>query len=82
MMPAPHSQKKLTQYARALGIKRGTKKWTTFIDLAAASSGKIPCDLMSNEKVISRLPAFFRTLRSKKLSDKKIDELIDRLRGI
>jgi len=81
MMPAPQSQKKLIQYARSLGIRRGTQQWTTFMDMAAASSGKIPSDLMSNERVISRLPAFFRTLRSKKLSDKDIEDLIDRLRG-
>ena len=82
MMPAPNSQDKLAHYAQALGIRRGTRNWATFMDLAAASGGKIPRDLMSNERVISRLPAFFRTLRNKKLTDSKLDELLDRLRGM
>ena len=81
VMPAPHSAAKLAEYATALRIKRGTKPWTTFMDLAAASQGRIPRDLMKDEHVISRLPAFFRTLRNKKLTGQKLDELIDRLRG-
>ena len=75
----PGSEEKLKDYARYLGIAFGTAEWKQFKDLAAIDAGKIPEDLRS-EKVLARLPIFFRALRDKKFSDKDLKTLIEKIR--
>ena len=75
----PASEEKLKTYARCLGIQIGTAEWKHFKDLAAIDAGKIPEDLRG-EKVLARLPIFFRALRDKKFSDKDLKELIKKIR--
>ncbi len=69
-------QQKLEGYTAALKISRDSEEWTTFFDLAHTAKGKIPEDIRSNPKVLSILPAFYRTARGEKLDKKKIDQLI------
>lgn len=69
-------QQKLEGYAAALKIPRDSEEWTMFFDLAHTAKGKIPEDIRSDPKVLSILPAFYRTARGEKLDKKKIDQLI------
>ncbi len=69
-------QQKLEGYATALKIERDSEDWTTFFDLAHTAKGKIPDDIRNDPKVLSILPAFYRTARGEKLDKKKIDQLI------
>lgn len=69
-------QQKLEGYASALKIPRDSEDWTTFFDLAHTAKGKIPEDIRNDPKVLSILPAFYRTARGEKLDKKKIDQLI------
>lgn len=71
--------KKFEGYASALKIQRDSEEWTTFFDLAHAAKGKIPEDIMKDPKIISILPAFYRTVRGEKMDKKKIKQLIDLL---
>ena len=80
ILPPPQSQDILTRYASALKLKKGSADWYEFFDLAAAEAGMIPKDLQDQE-VLHRLPVLFRTIRSTKLSNKQLDELIERLRS-
>jgi transcriptional regulator with XRE-family HTH domain len=76
-MPPPQDTEILERYAKALGVKVGTDDWYTFFDLAAADRGIIPKDLMSDHEVVKMLPAFFRTLRGQKISEKKLEKLVE-----
>lgn len=67
---------KLQGYALALRIQRDSEEWTTFFDLAHTAKGLIPKDILKSPRVVSILPAFYRTARGKKLDKKKIEELI------
>ena len=80
-LPAPQSREKLEQYAKALGLKRGSDDWYQFFDLAAAEAGRIPDEILSDEDILDKLPILFRTLRGQKIPDEKLKELIDKLRG-
>jgi len=77
----PQDIKKLKEYAHFLGLKEGSSGWHTFVDLASASSGRIPQDIVSDEKLVSRLPVLFRTLRRKKLTKESLKDLIEKLRS-
>ena len=80
LMPPPQGKGKLEEYAKCLNIKKGTDDWYQFFDLAAVESGRIPEELLSDAKVAASLPILFRTLRGKKISEKKLDELVEMIR--
>ncbi len=73
---SPHSDVVILQkWAKAIGIK-DKKEMQDFIDEANIAQGTIPKDLLSEDNITEYLPAFFRTLRSKKPNKKDTDELI------
>ncbi len=80
LLPPPESEAKLTEYAKALGIRRGSDDWYEFFDLARAARGKVPPELLRDPEVVARLPLLFRTLRGQKVSEKNLNELIDMIR--
>ena len=72
----PKDGKKLAKLASALSIKKGSNEWQEFMDLASVAKNELPEDLQDNERVASVLPAFYRTLRNKELSEKDLEELL------
>ncbi len=73
----PQSTEILERYAEALEIRRGSDDWGRFFDLAAAESGRIPDDLLSDAEVAGKLPVLFRTLRGERVTDEQMKGLID-----
>ena len=63
----PKSGKILDRYADALELRKGSEERLTFFDLAMASSGKIPGDILSDRELYSRLPLLFNDLRKRKV---------------
>jgi transcriptional regulator with XRE-family HTH domain len=76
----PESNDKLTDYARALGLRKGSPEWFEFFDRAAAERGRFPDDLLSDTELLGRLPVLFRTLRGAKVDSRHLDALIERIR--
>jgi len=77
LMPPPQGSDKLEEYARYLHIKKGTDDWYKFFDLARIEAGRIPDELMKDEAVVASLPILFRTLRWQKISEKKLEKLVE-----
>jgi transcriptional regulator with XRE-family HTH domain len=77
LLPPPQSKEKLEQYAQALGLRKGSSAWYEFFDLAAASRGQIPEEFLADDALVKKLPVLFRTLRGEKVTEKKLDELIE-----
>ena len=77
---APQGPEIRARYAAALGIREGTDDWLTFFDLAAADLGRIPEDLLSDEKLLKSLPVLFRTVRDSDLSEEDLKKLIEAVR--
>ncbi len=76
----PKSQQKLTGYAKALGLKKGSGEWQQFSDRAAAEQGQIPADLLDDE-LVAKLPVFFRALREINGADEEdLRELAEKIR--
>ncbi len=80
LMPPPHDEKKLSEYALALGLSEGTGDWQEFFDRASAARGEIPRDLMADDQVVEKLPVLFRTLRGGPVPLEKLDDLVDKIR--
>jgi transcriptional regulator with XRE-family HTH domain len=80
LMPPPQGSDKLEEYAKYLHIKNGTDDWYKFFDLARIEAGRIPEELLKDDAVVASLPILFRTLRGQKISEKKLDELVQLIR--
>ncbi len=80
LIPPPQSPWKLLEYASHLQIADGTEEWYEFSDLAAAETGRIPRDLLTDRELVEKLPVVFRTLRGQKVSEEKLDELAELIR--
>jgi len=77
ILPPPQDKDKLVALAKALGINEGSIEWVDFFDLAYLAKGKVPEDIMANQKSIKYLPLLFRTARGQRLSKKKLQELVN-----
>lgn len=73
----PKDAEKLVRLGAALGLIEGTDEWQEFMDLAAVAKNELPADLHDDERVASVLPAFYRTLRSKKMDEAELQKLLD-----
>ena len=78
--PPPKDESTLSKWAGLLGIKRKTEAWEDFMCQADVSRGNIPREIMSDKKLLEKLPVFFRTVRGAELTEEKLDNFIDKLR--
>ena len=81
IMSPPSAEKILRKWAKVLGLTGNKKRFQEFIDGARIAQGIIPQDILSQEKIVERLPAFFRTLRNKKPTKEEINRLIELIKG-
>ena len=80
LFPPPQKTELIEKYAIALEINPGSEQWIELFDLAAASRGEIPADLLEDRELLKKLPILFRTLRGRAVSRESMDELADRIR--
>lgn len=80
VFPPPESSQKLREYAKVLALKQGSEEWIEFFDRAAAARGQLPADLQADETLLGRLPVLFRTLRGRKVTPEKLDQLAELIR--
>ncbi|MCX6761152.1 MAG: helix-turn-helix transcriptional regulator [Candidatus Nealsonbacteria bacterium] len=78
-MPPPSDEKTLRKWAKSLGVSN-ENDIREFVDRANIVQGIVPKDILSQNNVVEFLPAFFRTLRNKKPTQKEIDRLIKLIR--
>ena len=81
ILPPPQTSK-LEHYAKCLKIKKGSDDWYEFFDLAHASAGRIPEEILSDEEVLSKLPLVFRTLRGQKLNREQLNKLAKEIKKV
>jgi transcriptional regulator with XRE-family HTH domain len=76
----PERIEKLEQYARHLGLEPDSDDWYEFFDLAAVERGRIPDDVMQDEKLVEMLPMVFRTMRGDPINEKSLRKLAQIIR--
>lgn len=81
LLPPPRDRDRLEEYAKYVGLERDSDDWYTFFDLAAAAQGRIPQELLEDEELVAKLPLIFRALRGKRLSHKRLGDLVKKVRA-
>lgn len=79
-LPPPQGKDVLERYARALELEEDSDDWYRFLDLAAATRGEIPAELMEDDEVVQHLPVFFRSLRGQRVSEEQLRKLLELIR--
>ena len=79
LLAPPQGRDRLEEYAKCLGLKKGSGDWHTFFDLAAAAKGRIPEELLEDKEVVAKLPLIFRALRGKRLTNERLDDLVKKV---
>ena len=74
LMPPPKSKEVLESVRKAIGLKHNSEEYTTLKELAVI--GHVPADLLENQKVVDKLPVFFRTLRGEKPTREELENLV------
>ncbi len=72
----PKDVKTLERWAGQLGLKPASRQWQEFMDLADVARGEIPKDVLEDEQLLKKLPAFFRSIRGAELTEEQLDEFI------
>ena len=76
----PRDPAKLDLYRRALGIEADSETWREMLRLAALDRGELPPNVLSDQELMGKLPALFRTLEGDPVDDNVLDELIAAIR--
>jgi len=76
----PKGKTMLARIARALEIAPNSPEWVELHDLAALERGRLPDDILDDEKLVEKLPLFFRTLRGQKPTPAELRRLAELIR--
>ena len=76
-MSPPIKEIELVSLAHSVGLKENTEAWNNFFSTALISAGRIPQEIMSDEEVLKYLPVLLRTIKGEKLTEDKLDVLIE-----
>lgn len=76
----PQDEEKIREYAKCLKISEGSDLWIDFFDAASVESGKIPKNILDDKEVVDKLPIFFRTLQSDKVTREALLALIEKIK--
>jgi transcriptional regulator with XRE-family HTH domain len=73
----PQNNDILKKMAITLELTEDSVLWNDFFDTAAIDAGRLPNEILSDQELLKSLPVLLRTLTGRKLTDNKINELID-----
>jgi transcriptional regulator with XRE-family HTH domain len=76
----PRDMATLDRYKRALNIGTDTEEGRELDRLAALGRGELPRRVLADQELMSKLPAFFRTLEGDPVDDALLDELVETIR--
>jgi len=74
ILPPPKSKTNLESIRESLDLEVNSDEYTTLKELAVI--GHVPTELLNNQKVVDKLPVFFRTLRGEKPTREEMENLI------
>ena len=78
--PPPKENNNVIKMGVHLGLNENSSQMQDFLDQAAIARGQIPQDVMSDNKLLEKLPVFFRTIRGAEFNEENIDSLIDKIK--
>ncbi len=81
LLAPPKDEATLKRMAKGLELKEGSNDYRDFLDIAAASSGRLPEDLQGPE-MVARMPLLFRAARGRKFKRQDLEKLAKQLKDV
>lgn len=72
----------MDEFAVYLEIEKGTTEYQEFIDFANIDQGKIPMDLLENNRIKDFLPVFFRIARDTRPTEEELMGIIKTIQEV
>ena len=79
ILPLPSDKGLLTKLSNLLELSEAETQHIS--DLAALSRGQLPADLQ-DEKLISKMPAFFRAIRGQEYTTQDMEQMVEEVRKL
>ena len=76
----PRDPAVLFEIAKALSLRKGTKEWDQFFNLAADAPHRLPADIIKEPAIGDHLPILLRTLANAKPTEEQIKKIIEQIR--
>lgn len=80
LLPPPTDKDTLLKVAEVIGIEPDTSEWNKLEDYANIDAGQIPKYIVSDDRLVQFLPAFFRSIGGNRPMSEEIQELLEQLR--
>ena len=80
-IPPPPERKVLENWAKIMGLKKGSRSFEEFIYQANVAQSIIPLEIINEKELVASLPAFFRTLKNKKPTKEEISKIINMIKN-
>ena len=81
ILQPPRDEETLRTWAKQLGLKPNSDDWLKFFEYAAVDAGRIPDQILEDEKLAAHLPVFFRTLSGQKPSREDLEKLVELIKS-
>ena len=78
--PPPRDETVLSGWADFFGLEGIFRQ--EFLDAGAIARQEIPADMINDEALRAKLPAFFRAMRGQEPDEAQLNELVDEIRKI
>lgn len=76
----PETDDDRAKYAKALGLKKASSGWQSFMDLAEAETKQFKVRKVTDERILQKLPVLFRAVDREDLTEKQLDKIIEFVR--
>jgi len=80
LLPPPRDAVRLAALGHALGLAPMSPESRELRRLAALDRGEVPQSILADHRLLTKLPALFRTLEGDPIDDEELDDLIATLR--
>ena len=78
--PPPRDQEAIEQWADFFELEGVDRQ--EFLDAAALARNELPKDMIENDELVAKLPAFFRAVRENEQDEKQLKQLLKEIKAI
>lgn len=80
IIPPPRDQEVVKQWADFFDLAGADRQ--EFFDAASLARNELPKDMVENDELLAKLPAFFRAMRENEQDEQKLKKLVEEIKAL